>query len=395
MSAYRVSTRGRRGAAAIVSVSLLAAGLAATATGASAVSGSIVYACTSPDLGGFTLPVVLDTNAPARMVVGQSSQVTMTASAVLPGPEAKEAVTTWAATEFDGTWVVKATFGTAAADITQTIAPRAQLGPQAVETAVPFTAASTPFAYVAPTTPGPVEVTAGDLAGTLQFYDAAHASTGSSAVACIAPPGKAPVIDTINVVASSTTTLALDRTASEYGQDVTATAKVTTSSGTPDGDVAFSVDGLATKAKVGKDGVATLVLPDAGPGSHLVTATFVPRDATAYDGSASAAQSWTVTKARTRMRIPVTGLTTSVVTRVGVKAKGVYDTVPTGKVRIKVKRIGKRGKWVKVRTLDDTGSARAGFGRLKKGRYQVVVVYRGDANHRYLKKARTFRVTRG
>ena len=94
------------------------------------------------------------------------------------------------------------------------------------------------------------------------------------------------------------------------------------------------------------------------------------------------------------MRIPVTGRTTTVVTRVGVKAKGVFDTVPTGKVRIKVKRIGKPGKWVRVRTLDD-GSARAGFGRLKKGRYRVVVVYRGDANHRYLKKTKQFRVTRG
>lgn len=383
-------TRRRRGAAAVVSLSLTAVALGAVTPGAAAVSGSIAYACTSPDLGSFTLPVVLDTNAPARMVVGQSSQVTMTASAVLPGPQAKDAVTTWAATEFDGTWVAKASFGTAAADITQTVAPRASLGPQTVETAVPFTAASAPFAYVAPATPGTVEISAGDLAGSLQFYP-----TGSTAIACTAPNGKPPVIDTINVVASSTTTLALDRTASEYGQDVTATAKVTTSSGTPDGDVAFSVDGLATKAKVGRDGIATLVLPDAGPGAHNVTATFVPRDTTAYDGSASAAQSWTVTKARTRMRIPVTGLTTSVVTRVGVRAKGVYDTVPTGKVRIKVKRIGKRGKWIKVRTLDDTGSARAGFGRLKKGRYQVVVVYRGDANHRYLKKAKTFRVTRG
>lgn len=389
MTASRTSAHVRRSAAVGLSATLAAVGLAATAPGAGAVSPSIAYVCTSPDLGSFTLPVVLDTNAPARMVVGQSSQVTMTASAVLPGPEAKEAVTTWGATEFDGTWVVKASLGTAAADVTQTIAPRAQLGSQTVETAVPFTAASTAFPYVAPTTPGPVEVTAGDLAGSLQLYP-----TGSTAIACTLPNGKAPVIDTINVVASSTTTLALDRTASEYGQDVTATAKVTTSSGIPDGDVAFSVDGLATKARVGKDGVATLVLPDAGAGSHNVSATFVPRDATAYDASTSVAQAWTVSQARTRIRIPVTGRTTQVVTRVGVRAKGVYDTVPTGKVRITVKRIGKRGKWVKVRTLDASGFARAGFGRLKKGRYQAVVVYRGDANHRYLRKAKQFRVTR-
>lgn len=394
MSTSCVRTRVRRSVTAALSISLTAVGLGAVSVGAEAVSGSIAYACTSPDLGSFTLPVVLDTNAPARMAVGQSSQVTTTASAVLPGPEAREAVTTWSATEFDGTWVVEASFGTAAADITQAIAPRAQLGGQTVETAVPFTAASTPFAYVAPTTPGTVEITAGNMSGTWRFYDGAGVAVAERPVECTAPPGKAPVIDTIAVVATSTTTLTLDRTASEYGQDVTATAKVTTSSGTPDGDVAFSVDGLATKVRVGKDGVATLVLPDAPAGSHSVTATFVPRDATTYDGSTSAAQAWTVAKARTRMRIPVTGRTTTVVTRVGVKAKGVFDTVPTGKVRIKLKRIGKRGKWVKVRTLE-AGAARAGFGRLKKGRYQVVVIYRGDANHRYLKKAKRFRVTRG
>ena len=207
-------------------------------------------------------------------------------------------------------------------------------------------------------------------------------------------PVAGAVSSSMAVVASSTTTLTLDKTASEYGQDVTATAKVTTSSGVPDGDVAFSVDGVATKARVGKGGLATLVLPDAGAGTHSVTATFVPRETAAYDASASPAQAWTVSPARTRMRIPVTGRTTKVATKVGVKAKGVFDTVPTGKVRIKVKRIGKAGRWVKVRTLDANGAARAGFGRLKKGRYRATVVYRGDANHRYLKKAKTFRVTR-
>ena len=93
--------------------------------------------------------------------------------------------------------------------------------------------------------------------------------------------------------------------------------------------------------------------------------------------------------------IPVTGLTTKMVTRVGVKAKGVFDTVPTGKVRITVKRIGKPGKWVKSRTLD---ASRRRTGRLRPaedGRYQVVVVYRGDANHLGLKKTKPFRVTRG
>ncbi|MFC7360618.1 Ig-like domain-containing protein [Nocardioides astragali] len=395
MSPSRVRTHVRRSAAAGLTATLATVGLVATAPAAESASTSISYTCTAPDLGpdSFTLPVVLDTNAPARMAVGQSVPVTVTASAVLPGAVARAAALR-PATAFEGAWTLSATFGTSVTAVPQTIA-RTSLGVQTTPTPVPFTAGSAPITYTAPATPGPVEITAGDISpGTLQFYNGDAAAGGPSAITCTAPPGKAPVIDTIAVVATSTTSLTLDRTASEYGQDVTATAKVTTTSGTPDGDVAFSVDGLATKAKVGKDGVATLVLPDAPTGSHSVTATFVPRDATTYDGSTSAPQVWTVAKARTRMRVPVTGRTTTVATRVGVKAKGVFDTVPTGKVRIKVKRIGKPGKWVKVRTLDD-GAARAGFGRLKKGRYQVVVVYRGDANHRYLKKTKQFRVTRG
>lgn len=208
-------------------------------------------------------------------------------------------------------------------------------------------------------------------------------------------PGAGASSSSMAVVASSTTTLTLATTASEYGQDVAATAQVTTSSGSTNGDVAFVVDGLATTVRLDRDGTATLVLPDAAPGTHSVTATFVPRKSTTDDASTSTALAWTVSKARTRMRVPVTGRTTKVVTRVGVRAKGVFDTVPTGKVRIKVTRIGKAGTWVRVRTLDATGAAKAGFGRLKKGRYRATVVYRGDANHRYLKKTRKFRVTRG
>ncbi len=385
------STRRRGGAAVVVSLSLAAAGLAAAAPGAGAVSASIAYDCTAEGLGTFTLPVVLNTDAPARMSVGQTAEVTITAGAVLPGAIARK-LASGPATDFDSVWTLSATFGTSAASVRQTV-PRTRLGDQSVATAVPFTATSDPMTYTAPATPGAVAITAGAIsAGTWQLYDG-EAPAGAEAITCALPdPAKPPVIDTIAVVGSSSTTLALDRTTSEYGQDVTASAQVTTSSGAPDGDVAFSVDGLATKARVDHLGVATLVLPDAGPGVHSVTATFVPRDPTAYDGSA-AGQSWTVTQARTRLRVPVTGRTTDVPTRVGVKAKGVFDTEPRGKVRIELKRIGKRGRWIEVRTLD-SGSARAGFGRLAKGRYRLVVVYRGDVNHLDLRKTKQFRVRR-
>lgn len=375
---------------AVLSASLVAVGLAAGAPGAGAVSTSIGYAC-NPGADAFTLPVVLDTDAPTRMVVGRSTQLVVSAAATLPGSRAQAAWNAGART-LSGTWTLQGGFGSSTA-LDQTI-PSVPLPDESGAPAdAPFSAASAPVTFTAPSTPGVVELTAGDLAGALQLAP----SGGPLALTCTAPKvtGKAPVIDTITVVASSTTTLTLDRSTSEYGQDVTAMARVTTSSGTPDGDVAFSVDGVATKARVGKDGVATLVLPDARSGAHGVTATFVPRDTTTYDGSASAAQAWTVTPARTRIRIPVTGLTTKVVTRVGVRAKGVFGSVPTGKVRIKVVRVGRAGTRVRVRTLDATGAAKAGYGRLAKGRYRATVVYRGDADHLALTKSRTFRVTRG
>ncbi len=198
----------------------------------------------------------------------------------------------------------------------------------------------------------------------------------------------------VDTVGTSTTSISLDRTTSEYGQDVTATATVVSAAGPPDGDVAFSVDGLATKARVDIDGVATLLLPDAGPGVHTVTATYIPRDPTAHDGSLSPAQPWTVTTARTRIRIPVTGRATTLLTRVAVRAKGVFGTVPTGKVRVALARVNRSGTGLRVRTLDDVGSALAGFGRLPKGRYRVVVSYGGDAHHAGLTKTKGFRVRR-
>ena len=395
MSAIRLKTHVSRLTAAGLATSMAAVGMVATASAAQATSASIAYACTADGLGTFALPVVLDTNAPARMSVGQSAQVTLTADAVLPGDTAKAAASR-PATHFDGSWTATVGFGTvftAPATVPQSIG-RTDLRDQTVPTAVPFVATSAPFTFTAPSMPGAVDITARGITGSLQLYNGEVATGAPAAITCTAPNGRDPVIDTIAVVAGSTTSLSLDKTASAYGQDVTATAKVSTTSGAPDGDVSFAVDGVATSARVGKDGVATLVLPDAAAGTHRVSATFVPRDPSAYDGSTTAAQAWEVSKVRTKMRVPVTGKRVGVATKVGVKAKGAFDTVPTGTVRIKLTRVGTMKKWAKVRKFDDQGSATAGFGKLTKGRYKVVVTYRGDTNHDAKKKVKRFRVTR-
>jgi hypothetical protein len=314
MSASPLSARLRRSAVVGLSATLAAAGLAATAPTSGAVSPSIDYACSSVELGDFTLPVVLDTTAPPRMIVGQSTTLLMTAKATLPG-EQVQAARTPEATKFAVKWDVAMSLGTVSAT-----GPQTELGSEVPATARSFTATSVPFAYKAPAAPGTVEITAAGITGSMQRYDVNGAQVGSAvAITCPAPNGKAPVVDTIAVAASTTTTLTLSKATSAYGEDVTATAKVTASSGTPAGEVAFAVDGIVTRVKVGRDGVTTLVLPDAKVGTHTVIATFAPTDATTFVVSTAPAQSWTVAQAATSIRVPVTGRTTTKVTRVGVE----------------------------------------------------------------------------
>jgi hypothetical protein len=62
-------------------------------------------------------------------------------------------------------------------------------------------------------------------------------------------------------------------------------------------------------------------------------------------------------------------------------------------VRITLTRLGRRGTSVEARALE-AGVARAGFGRLPHGRYRVVVIYRGDAEHSEIIRTRQFRVKR-
>ncbi|RYC14666.1 Ig-like domain-containing protein [Nocardioides zhouii] len=391
MMTFSVRTRSRRAAAAVASGSLAVVALAALPPAAEAVSPSIDYTCTADGLGTFTLPVVLDTNAPPRMITGQSTQLIVTAKATLPGETAK-AIAAKPATQVEATLTSSVTFGTAAANPVLNV-PRTALNDQTVPTAVLLNGASAPFTYTAPPTPSTLEVSAGRITGSLRFFNN-NVAAGDAAISCEAPNGKPPVIDTIAVAASTTTTLTLARATATYGQDVNASAKVVASSGTPAGEVVFFVDGIVTRAKVDKDGIASLVLPDAAVGAHSIVATFAPTDLAAFVGSSSAAQAWTVAKAETKVRIPVTGRTTNSVTRVGVKAAGVYGTVPTGKVQLKVKRLGKPGKWLKSRTLSDAGTAQIRLGVLAQGRYRVVVTYRGDVNHLAERKTKTFKVAR-
>jgi hypothetical protein len=396
----------RRGLAVGLTASMAAVGAVAAIPTAQAATGATDYTCTYDLFGNvsepFTLSVDTDTNAPAKMAPGEKFDASVTTSTSLPGNMAQLAYNALQSRFFDGTSAANFTVSGTAAPVAQTIPVTAITtqppnGTPGVD--VPFKAAGA-MSLTAPATPGSFDIVAGDFTTTLALYGAdADGNQGAEQlkvpVTCLAPKGKPIVVDTVAVVAPSATILTLDKAWSRYGDRVTATAKVTTAAGAPDGEVAFTLNGVATKARVNKDGIATLALPTAPVGSHNLTASFVPKDATAYEGSTSAPVAFKVAKAKTRPKVAVTGKRTNRATKVKVTIKTQHDTTATGKVRIVLRKIGTKKKWVRNRALKD-GQRTVGFGKLKKGRYKVIVRYRGDDNHmRGPRAVRKFRVKKG
>ncbi|RYB91091.1 hypothetical protein EUA93_19385 [Nocardioides oleivorans] len=193
-------------------------------------------------------------------------------------------------------------------------------------------------------------------------------------------------------VATSTTSVVLSTTRSAYGQTVTATAAVATSTGRADGDVYVSVDGVASKVNLSATGSATVVLPDAPVGDHAVTATFVPQFPVDQQGSTSPAQAWTVGQVRTRLFVDVQGRGLRIPTVVRVEAGGEYGSTPTGRVTITLERIGTGRTTVRTKVLPREGVVEARYGRLPRGGYRSVVTYAGDAEHLPEKRVQRFRV---
>lgn len=215
---------------------------------------------------------------------------------------------------------------------------------------------------------------------------------GVLALAAVAAPTHAA-----SAGAPSSTTVLLSTQQSAYGQAVTASAAVSTADGPAQGDVVFSVDGVAFKANLGAGGAASIVLPRAAAGAHAVQATFVPQEPLRQDGSTSPSVAWQVAQARTRLQVGVTGKRLRAPIAVHVRATGDYGTTPSGRVRIVVRRSGQV-----VRTARGSLEDGAVGGRLfldpgpsRAGRYRVEVIYRGDADHLAATRVVRFRIGRG
>lgn len=380
--------RARRRIALGASASMTAFALVGASPAAHPATGLVGYTCSFGS--AVDVDVNTDSDAPARIHVGDAVTPTVTSVVTIPDSVRGSAIPS------DARWVDGTV--TAGGDVNGTAVPPFTMAiartPVPLTGALPLTAVGT-SAPLPATAPGDLAIHAGDFSVTMQFYDHGDATTGEPVTTtCTRPPGQPPTIDSVVVAARSATALTLAKSTTAYGEDLTASAKVTTTGGSPDGDVAFVVDGLATKARVDKDGVATTTVRGLRTGAHSVSAVFVARDSVHYDGSSTGSQPLTVTKASTRTALGITGKRTSRPTRVTARVKSAFGTTATGRVRFKVVRSGTRQRWVKVKVLDD-GQRTVGFGRLEKGRYKVTATYRGDGSHVRSRAVKGFRVRRG
>lgn len=219
-----------------------------------------------------------------------------------------------------------------------------------------------------------------------------YASTLAVALSGGALVAFAPATHATSAPVKSTTVLIVSPAAAEYGEQVTASASVTTPGTAPVGDVTFVVDGVAAKVTV-EDGKAELKLSRPVVGENHVSATFTPADPAMVGGSTAEPVNLEVVKAETRSRARIRHLPRR--TGVTVKVSGVHETVATGKVKLVLRKLGDEDFVAKRFGRLSKGSRGLNLGRLEKGRYKVTVKYLGDGSHERSKKVRSFGFHRG
>lgn len=199
----------------------------------------------------------------------------------------------------------------------------------------------------------------------------------------------------VAVRATSTTTL----TASESGGDVTLEVRVATDGGAPSGTVELRDGDTVVGTRTLSDGAASVVLTSVAPGDHAYRATFVPTDATTYDGSSSAVRG--VTVVAPAVVVPTTVTPTAVsgsTTTLKAPRKARAGTRPTVTVTVVrgaaeargtvVVTVGKRSTTLTLKA----GTARLTLPRLKAGKVRISVRYAGDPTTTASTARRTIRV---
>lgn len=320
--------------AVIATLALAGAGLTCglTAGPAAAASGTITYTCTTP-LGASDVPVTMDSTLPASMAPGATADYDLTASVEVAASLVDAARDFLGAATVEGS--VAATGDVNGAPVSATLAIPVTALP--ASGALPLAAAGT-GGQVAPTAPGALTLKSGNFTADLLFKKA----DGSTAydlqdMACVVKPDPVQntTVDTVKVVAPSTTTLALARTTAAYGQATTATATVGSAFSAPAGSVVFSVGGK-TITKTISAGKATVTLPTLGAGkTYSVKATYKPASTAPYTAS-SATKSLKVVADSTKTAAGAPDIKKGGKARALVQVKAAHGKTVTGKVEAKL-----------------------------------------------------------
>ncbi len=360
-------------------------------------TGSVRWACESDGVVGPTgLDVGLDTNLPGVLHVGEPADLTTTFVSALPGVTARRAYDDplIKARAVEATFTLRGTIGTQPFEQSLLLAS-VPIPDQSTQAAVPFQSASAPMTYV-PVAAGDDLVVADTLDATWLLRRADGSVAASIRSVCRPGTGASVGVDSMVVRSRSTTTLTLATGTSRYGEAVLATAAVGTTAGPVPGGVpgglVFSIDGVAYRMPLDAGGGAALALPRARVGVHHVNATFLATDPGHHDTSTSTSQTWTVAKADTGVRVAAFGRHVRRRTRVAIRLAGTYDTVPTGRVKMSLRKLTPKRSRRGLGAAISHGRATADLGRLTRGKYRLIVVYRGDTGHLRQRKVKSFRV---
>lgn len=386
--------QGVRRAIALGSVaSVSALGLVAVGAPAHAATGPVVYACETSD-GPMDLNVELDAEFSQVWWLDPNRTQLKT---MVPDEWVQEAADAGAV---DAQTSLRLQVTDLAGVKTVDMSAITPLGDQSTPTAVPVQAAGLHSMDAI----GTNRLTAGALTARVTFREADGSTAfGPIDLSCQPPAGPPPLIDTIDVVGRTATTLTVDKTTAQHGEPVMATAQVQTLGDPrnvdpnprgpfPAGNVEFVVDGVSRIAKVDTFGRASLTLHDLPLAVSTINATFQPADPVHYTASSARPSLVTVSKAATASHVSVTGKRSPTRIQVTVRVRGEFGTIPTGKVRIKLRRIGTTQRWLRSGKSLNDGDRTVAFRRLPAGRYRYKITYFGDDLHVGSRTTRTFRI---
>jgi hypothetical protein len=364
----------------VVTAALAAAGLPLLTAGpAQAVTVlPLTYSCTnSLNATSYNFTAVVDTNAPATLGSGMTTPITVTSDVTIP----PELVTTLR--DVPGLATVEGTSASIG-----TINGVDRLSTLAIpKTAVP--ADGTVMHVIGTGSGGSITggavgssilLGAGNFTAKLTGRDtAANVVMPETTFTCtLTPAGQNLLVDTVNVVQTTTTTTLTVDSPVEYGAVATARAEVTQagSSAKPSGSVAFTYAGKTVTVAVKGGKAQTDLAPALTMGANQVTAVFTPTDKDKSPSQTTAA--FTVVRGATtttasaaireaRHRLVGKALVTSV-----------NATDVAGKVKFVLKRNGTKIRSAIV-DLNSKDKAKKVFANISKpGTYLVVAKYLGS-----------------